>query len=154
MENIKKKNSCYFLKFYINKFFYYSVPFKAEEEGEENEEKQVENKIDELEKKFLENNNSDLEIPRENEENPEKKTELVPFIKFEGTMERSHTLEANIETKIHKKKKELLTSKQIFFQTFLMTLLAEWGDKSQIATVLLSANQNPILVGLGASLVI
>ncbi len=34
-----------------------------------------------------------------------------------------------------------------------MIIMAEWGDKSQVATVLLSANQNPILVGFGAVLV-
>lgn len=78
-----------------------------------------------------------------------EKAELLEIEKCEGI----NAFEINAEVEIFQKKKEFLTSKQIFFQTFLMITLAEWGDKSQITTVLLSTNQNPILVGLGAFLV-
>ncbi|KAF1329853.1 Isoform b, partial [Globisporangium splendens] len=41
---------------------------------------------------------------------------------------------------------------QVFTQTFLMTFLAEWGDRSQIATVTLSATKDAFGVTLGAIL--
>lgn len=41
---------------------------------------------------------------------------------------------------------------QVFTQTFLMTFLAEWGDRSQIATVTLSATKDAFGVTLGAVL--
>ncbi|GAB9463066.1 Isoform b [Globisporangium polare] len=41
---------------------------------------------------------------------------------------------------------------QVFSQTFLMTFLAEWGDRSQIATVTLSATKDAFGVTLGAIL--
>jgi Ca2+/H+ antiporter, TMEM165/GDT1 family len=41
---------------------------------------------------------------------------------------------------------------QVFTQAFLMTFLAEWGDRSQIATVTLSATKDAFGVTLGAIL--
>ncbi|KAF4320093.1 hypothetical protein BBI17_005985 [Phytophthora kernoviae] len=41
---------------------------------------------------------------------------------------------------------------KVFSQTFLMTFLAEWGDRSQIATVTLSATKDAFGVTLGAIL--
>ncbi|CAH0487575.1 unnamed protein product [Peronospora farinosa] len=41
---------------------------------------------------------------------------------------------------------------QVFSQTFFMTFLAEWGDRSQIATVTLSATKDAFGVTLGAIL--
>lgn len=38
----------------------------------------------------------------------------------------------------------------VFIETFTMTFLAEWGDRSQIATVVLAARENVIGVTLGA----
>ncbi|RWS01454.1 transmembrane protein 165-like protein [Dinothrombium tinctorium] len=38
----------------------------------------------------------------------------------------------------------------IFIETFLMTFVAEWGDRSQIATIALAANHDMVAVTLGA----
>jgi putative Ca2+/H+ antiporter (TMEM165/GDT1 family) len=37
----------------------------------------------------------------------------------------------------------------VWIQTFVMTFLAEWGDRSQIATVALSGSQNAVWVVMG-----
>jgi len=40
----------------------------------------------------------------------------------------------------------------IFAQCFLLTLLAEWGDRSQIATIIMAASRNPYGVTFGGTL--
>jgi len=50
------------------------------------------------------------------------------------------------------KKKAIFTDKVILTQAFIMTFLAEWGDRSQIATVALAATYNLCFVTLGCLL--
>lgn len=40
----------------------------------------------------------------------------------------------------------------IFLESFILTFLAEWGDRSQIATIALATHKNAVGVGIGATL--
>ena len=54
-----------------------------------------------------------------------------------------------------KRRKEslLFTPRFILGQSFTLTFLAEWGDRSQYTTIALSASFNAIMICLGAILV-
>lgn len=45
-----------------------------------------------------------------------------------------------------------LSFSPILIQAFTLTFLAEWGDRSQIATIALGAKEDPIAVSIGAIL--
>lgn len=44
----------------------------------------------------------------------------------------------------------MIPNNYILMKGFVMTFLAEWGDRSQIATVALAASFNPYMVTIGA----
>ena len=46
----------------------------------------------------------------------------------------------------------MCTFRQIFIQSFTMTTLAEWGDRSQLATVILAAREDVYGVCVGGVL--
>ncbi len=46
-------------------------------------------------------------------------------------------------------KKFKLMLNPIFLETFVLTFLAEWGDRSQIATITLATHKNPLGVTIG-----
>jgi putative Ca2+/H+ antiporter (TMEM165/GDT1 family) len=46
----------------------------------------------------------------------------------------------------------VIPNNYILTQAFIMTFLAEWGDRSQIATIALAASFNVFMVTLGALL--
>ncbi len=49
-------------------------------------------------------------------------------------------------------KKSDIANTMILTQAFIMTFLAEWGDRSQIATIALAASYNLFMVYVGALL--
>lgn len=49
-------------------------------------------------------------------------------------------------------KKHTIANTMILTQAFIMTFLAEWGDRSQIATIALAASYNLFMVNVGALL--
>lgn len=51
-----------------------------------------------------------------------------------------------------KKQKVVIPDRLILTQAFIMTFLAEWGDRSQIATIALAASYNLFMVNIGALL--
>jgi len=90
--------------------------------------------------------------------------EIVLFIAFglkliydANKMPVSATEEVAEEAKEAVEKADLDNSQQksvwsILLKSFLLTFIAEWGDRTQIATIALAASKNPIGVTLGAIL--
>lgn len=62
-----------------------------------------------------------------------------------GASEELEEVEEELE-----KKKSACTSTQVLLSAFTMTFLAEWGDRSQIATIALAAAKDPLGVVVGA----
>lgn len=52
----------------------------------------------------------------------------------------------------HEKKATSFSTVSILLEAFLLTFLAEWGDRTQIATITLAAANHPLGVTLGATL--
>jgi len=87
-----------------------------------------------------------LSPPTSNEELEEAEEEISAYAK-PGKDDGS-----NLERGTHRAK---TTSKyeqdlHVLMQAFMMTFLAEWGDRSQIATIALATSKNPYGVTLGA----
>ena len=52
---------------------------------------------------------------------------------------------------LHRRYWCLMCLAPIFFQSFTLTFLAEWGDRSQLATIILAAREDPLGVVLGGT---
>lgn len=61
------------------------------------------------------------------------------------------SMEAGATAVSFRRRVRLFLSK-VFFQALTLTFVAEWGDRSQIATIILAAREDPVAVSLGAIL--
>jgi putative Ca2+/H+ antiporter (TMEM165/GDT1 family) len=66
--------------------------------------------------------------------------------------EEIHEVEEKLGKKSESSTRRLLRRccTPIFLEAFLLTFIAEWGDRSQIATITLAAHDDPISVTIGA----
>ena len=75
-------------------------------------------------------------------------TEAVVKEAEEAVEEKDHQISIPIFDKVLKRYPQI----GIWVQAFVMTFLAEWGDRTQISTIALAAANDPIFVTLGAVL--
>lgn len=79
---------------------------------------------------------------------------LYEASRMHGIIGNAKTIkEANAE--VNAAEKQLPKYKNIFilfFEAFLLIFTAEWGDRTQIATIALAAGNNPVAVSVGAIL--
>jgi putative Ca2+/H+ antiporter (TMEM165/GDT1 family) len=81
-----------------------------------------------------------LSPPEKNEELEEAEEEINSY---------SKKLEEGLPNSNSPRKKVREMQLRVLMQAFSLTFLAEWGDRSQIATVTLAASKNPYGITLG-----
>ncbi|XP_011707180.1 PREDICTED: transmembrane protein 165-like, partial [Wasmannia auropunctata] len=75
--------------------------------------------------------------------------------RFQYEKETTSTLVQDPETGVIRKTTKssaLMLLSRIFFQAFTLTFLAEWGDRSQLTTIILAAREDVYGVVLGGVL--
>lgn len=70
------------------------------------------------------------------------------FEEVENNLKATQTSEKNHKSMFRRTMTRIVSP--IFLEALLLTFLAEWGDRSQIATITLAAHENPLGVILGA----
>ncbi|KAL4467511.1 hypothetical protein ABPG72_004579 [Tetrahymena utriculariae] len=129
------------------KAVYEAITNKIEDEDEE-----IEYEIKELEEKInkkarinpTENNNVEKQNEEENQEQNEKQNDLE-------TQQLQQSLLKSQE-KQNKKNAQVIPNTLVAAQTFTQNFLGEWGDRSQISTIAMSASFNFIQVFIGCAL--
>ncbi|CAI5985554.1 unnamed protein product [Closterium sp. NIES-64] len=69
----------------------------------------------------------------------------------EGDEEEGELAEAREFVEKAEAEKPVATSLEVFWEAFSLIFLAEWGDRSMLATIALGAAQNPVGVAMGAT---
>ncbi|CAI5482117.1 unnamed protein product [Closterium sp. Yama58-4] len=69
----------------------------------------------------------------------------------EGDEEEGELAEAREFVEKAEAEKPVATNLEVFWEAFSLIFLAEWGDRSMLATIALGAAQNPVGVALGAT---
>ncbi|GJP73170.1 hypothetical protein CLOP_g3906 [Closterium sp. NIES-67] len=69
----------------------------------------------------------------------------------EGDEEEGELAEAREFVEKAEAEKPVATTLEVFWEAFSLIFLAEWGDRSMLATIALGAAQNPVGVALGAT---
>jgi len=137
-------------------FFFFGVKLLydafTDKPGEHDEQAEVEQELNQAHAKLMKNTKKgarkDAEIEYITTENKGDKTEEV-------TLNVGGDLESSAPTVSSPTKKSGfsgISKKLVFWQALTMTFLGEWGDRSQITTIALAAEGNPVVVSIGSFL--
>ncbi|KAI1294608.1 Transmembrane protein [Halotydeus destructor] len=127
------------LTHYISIILFLVFGVKMLREGQTMTEEESKEEYEEVNKKLSQRDSNDIEYRAGSLTSEDPETGVIQPLK---TVPWS--------TKI---KRRLMTCfSLVFLETFTMTFVAEWGDRSQIATIILAAREDPFGVTLGAVL--
>lgn len=113
------------------------------EEGEESEFDEVKRSLEEK------NNNDKAKDVVENGADDESQDEINKLTIVELGQQESPTKESDQESILSKLNKTIYVA-PIIIKVFMMILIAEWGDRSQISTVILAAREDVVGVFVGS----